>query len=88
MASAIAELWLLASECAWNHWFMAVASEANPADPLSRPGTAANDSFAADRGCRRVDPAVLEARGFRLHLPEDPISLEVSRSTFSSRRCR
>eukprot|EP00974_Lingulodinium_polyedra_P081410 7884831-Lingulodinium_polyedra.AAC.1 len=50
MASAIAEFWLLAADFSWNPWFLAVASEANPADPLSRPGTEANDRFGSDRG--------------------------------------
>ena len=66
IACATSEFWLACSDVDWHVWIYAVASEANPADPISRPGTAETDRFPAERGWIRIRPSALEPHELRL----------------------
>ncbi len=79
-----ARFWLACSDFDWDVWVYAVASEANPADPLSRPGTAANDDYAAARGWRLIALDPLQPKGFRMQMDTRPLHP----SLIHIRRCR
>ena len=69
LTSIVAEFWLAVTEGGCRVWIDAVASEANPADPISRPDEVRPDkglSFASARKWRRLhEPTIKPPRNFR-----------------------
>ena len=73
-AAIVAEFWILVCSYGWHVWIEAVASEANPADPLSRPGTQEADGYAELRSWVEVLPIFPALEGFRAHLVGHPLA--------------
>ena len=69
MCSLVAEFWCLAQDLDIFVWFEWVASDSNPADPLSRPLEKPGLQFGFDRGWMQLQTAFPLPRSFRFPPP-------------------